>query len=404
MNSIYGKYSLHNFAYTIRCVLSKCIWAIYKIVRGNIQSYFNENGLQYFVDLEMSPEFNPKPFLYKWNPYFLKWGIKVPSVVSEYYSQMSGIRSDLYLTRNIAFNYIYPYLTRYEFIPAYADKNMETRLLDIHKVKKEIAIHLPETVVNNVNGIFFDQNDNEIDKENAIKIILLHQDDMIIKPSTGTYGGKGVMKINRKELTEKTIKKLLEQYNSNYTIQQIVKQHPDLASFNESSVNTIRIVTFRNSQKKRRILYSLIRYGGKGAINDNVCSGGGFTVINPNGKLKNRIKHVYKTMKCPTLQPEAINEIPYWNRIKEAALLLHGKLPHFDIVGWDFSLTSEGIPVLIEYNIRPGVGLQQAVGPMFTQEELDDIMSKVSKMKAQFESYPSVTFPDKLGFKSNWIK
>ena len=81
--------------------------------------------------------------------------------------------------------------------------------------------------------------------------------------------------------------------------------------------------------------------------------------------------------------------------LKEAALALHGRLPHLGIVGWDLCLTPDEKPLLLEFNPRPGVGLQQAVGPMFSREELDEIMERVSKVKADYRPVGVITYPDR---------
>lgn len=88
------------------------------------------------------------------------------------------------------------------------------------------------------------------------------------------------------------------------------------------------------------------------------------------------------------------NEIPCWEKIKASALALHSRLPQLGIVGWDFTLTPDETPVLIEFNPRPGVGLQQAVGPMFSKEDLDEIMKHVSKVKAEYRPLGILQFKD----------
>ena len=90
--------------------------------------------------------------------------------------------------------------------------------------------------------------------------------------------------------------------------------------------------------------------------------------------------------------------------MKDAALFLHGKLPHLNIVGWDFTLTPEETPVLIEFNPRPGVGLQQAVGPMFSKEDLDEIMEHVSMVKAEYRPLGILQYPDYPGRKTVHLK
>lgn len=354
----------------------------------------------YFFDNYMDPAFNYQKYQKQWNPYFLKYGIKERRTEGVYYGLKSGHESDLYMSRGLAFNVIYPYLARINYIPAYADKNMEARLLDIAKVQKEVEIQLPNAIIYNMSGVYYDSHDNEITKSEAINILTSYKKDMIVKPSSGTYGGDGVRKLYIKEgYSEEFINKILKEYNQEFVFQEVIKQHPDFAAFNPSSVNTVRIVTFRNAKKERRVLFSIMRFGGKDSIKDNICSGGGYCVLDKDsGKLIDRRKIQYYTLEKPLIDSSLPNSIPYYDKIKKAALRLHGQFPHFDICGWDFTITPDGIPVLIEYNIRPGHGLQEGVGPFFTKEEMNEIMSNVKNRKEFYSLKGNIVYPDKPGY------
>ena len=112
------------------------------------------------------------------------------------------------------------------------------------------------------------------------------------------------------------------------------------------------------------------------------------------GKLLNRKRYSYFVMDVPFLPDSMPDRIPCWEELKAAALTLHGRLPQLDIVGWDFALSPDGHPVFIEFNPRPGVGLQQAVGPMFSREDLDELMAHVSKVKAGYRPLAILKFED----------
>ena len=109
-------------------------------------------------------------------------------------------------------------------------------------------------------------------------------------------------------------------------------------------------------------------------------------------------------MNVPMVPETMPDKIPNWELIKTVALALHEKLPQLDIVGWDFTLDPDGHPVLIEFNPRPGVGLQQAIGPMFSIDELDEIMGHVSKVKAEYYPLGVVSFKDQPGRKTIHLK
>lgn len=393
---------MHSFNLKIRHYLSSFFFKLYKLSKGNIEDHFTEKGIRYATDHELPSNVDYSSYKHQYSNYFKKWGLKVPMIVSEYCSRMSGIRSDTYLTRDLSFNYIYPYLVRYEFCPAYADKNIEARVLNIKKIQEKIDVLIPHTIVSNMNGIFFNDKEEEITAEQAAKILDQYNQDTVIKPSLGTYGGVGVVKLDHIIYDKSKYLKVFEDYKKDFLVQEIVKQHPDLASFNESSINTIRIVTYRKPNKERKVLYTIIRYGGKGMFKDNSSAGGGFSVINRDGTLKDRIIHIYRTSELKMLPESVVNKIPYFDRILDAALALHGQLPYFDIMGWDFALSPEGHPLLIEYNIRPGYGHQSGAGPMFSEEDLDEIMPHVMNHRKTFVAKPYVHYNEKWGFDSFW--
>ena len=106
----------------------------------------------------MDPQFPWKKYVGKDNPYFKKWGFKVSQLDAEYYSRVSGVRADHYVTRSMAVHYIYPYLDRYDLVPAYMDKNIQNKLLQLPDT--DLGVTTTEAIVNNSNGIFFDGNDD----------------------------------------------------------------------------------------------------------------------------------------------------------------------------------------------------------------------------------------------------
>ena len=62
------------------------------------------------------------------------------------------------------------------------------------------------------------------------------------------------------------------------------------------------------------------------------------------------------------------------------------------------SITQEGIPVLIEFNTRPCVELKQiSSGPVFSKEDLDEIMPEIAKYKVGVKSMPIVYFKNNPG-------
>lgn len=388
--------------YNIHDKIGKEFFKVWKKIAPSLTARYQYFDTRMFLSNEMCKEFEWKKYVNKKNPYFKKWGFDVSQLDAEYYSRVSGIKADHYVTRSMAVHYIYPYLDRYDFVPAYMDKNSQKALLRLPDAKLDVS--MPEEVVYNSNDVFFSGDGIECSKEEAVKILMDYGADLILKPSVETFGGHGVIMVSA-NTGKAQFEELIKKYRCNFTFQKIVQQHPIMAQFNPTSVNTVRVVTYRDFKRERRVLYACVRFGGEGSVMDNVCSGGGYTSVDIiTGHLKDRKRYSYFVMNVPMVPETMPDKIPNWELIKSVALALHERLPQLDIVGWDFTLDPDGHPVLIEFNPRPGVGLQQAIGPMFSIDELDEIMGHVSKVKAEYYPLGVVSFKDQPGRKTIHLK
>jgi len=377
--------------------LARIVFRVWRKIAPSMQERFQDFDTRMFVKNEMCPDFDWKRHINRTNSYFKDWGFNISDLDAAYYSRVSGVKAAHYVTRSMAVHYIYPYLDRYDFVPAYMDKNIQARLLGLPC--EAVDVLMPENVICNSNGVFFDFDGNECSAESAADMLVSYGEDMMLKPSVETFGGRGVCKVD-KGTGKDVFLSLFGNYNANFVFQKIVRQHPVLAAYNPSSVNTVRIVTYRKPDRSIKILYSCLRFGGEGSVMDNVCSGGGYTGIDiETGHLRDRKRYNYFIMDMPAMDDSLPDELPCWEKIKSAALALHKRLPQMDIIGWDFSLTPDEIPVLIEFNPRPGVGLQQAVGPMFSKEDLDELMERISKVNVDCVPLGIVSYPDKPGYR-----
>ena len=130
----------------------------------------------------------------------------------------------------------------------------------------------------------------------------------MIKKTYSSSIGKNIYKLFLKQIQKilKRIKKLYsEVIKSGFLFQETVKQHPDLNKLNPSSLNTIRIDTFINSDSKIDIISAYIRMSTNESHVDNIISGGcmvginlqtgsfkkyGYSMIKPMG-----VKSIYRT-------------------------------------------------------------------------------------------------------------
>lgn len=139
--------------------------------------------------------------------------------------------------------------------------------------------------------------------------------------------------------------------------EELICQTEQMASFNPSSVNTIRFMTVAYPNGEADVIATFIKIGRKGACVDNAGAGGNvdaaidiqtgriYNVIQFNGwRKRNEIEKHPDT----GVQLEGI-VIEDWDNIKNKVLKYQQSLPFLKAAGWDIALTKEG-PIVIEVN------------------------------------------------------
>ena len=154
----------------------------------------------------------------------------------------------------------------------------------------------------------------------------------------------------------------------------------------------MRLYTYRRLDGTYAFLYPFahMRFGGKGAIKDNVSQGGGTCLINADGTVDDRV-YRFKNMVVSSLKQETGVEnliIPNYQGVIDTLLKMHRRLPYFDFVGWDVTVLPDGDPLLIEFNLVPSVeGPQMMAGPMFG-DYLDEVIDRARQVEcAKLQTY-----------------
>ena len=176
----------------------------------------------------------------------------------------------------------------------------------------------------------------------------------IAKPSRGGSGA-GVTIIDLKNFNsdiEKAFDYLLS-FHSPFIVEELIEQSPELAKWNASSLNTIRVPSFL-TKKGHRVVYPSIRIGRAGSIVDNAGSGGTFAAIDPEtGKIisKGFDKRGKRYDKHPDSNTTYLGEqIPSWDKLLEFVHNLHATLLHeHKYVAFDVALSTKGW-VVVEGN------------------------------------------------------
>lgn len=324
------------------------------------------------MEEQLLPEgYDASELPYKPLDYFKQYGFKVSSAFPEIYKRCNGIVSDKYIPASLYFYYISPYLVNMNLSMAYVDKNMYFRHFP--------DVRQPKTIFHNMSGRFYTTEMQEATFDEAVET-LSKKEKFIIKPAIESGRGRDVKMWIGGGISE--LRNILNDYESNYIIQEVVTQHPDMGKLNPTSLNTCRLYTYRRvGTSEYMLLGAAVRFGGKGAYRDNACTGGGFCKINDDGSVEDAI-HNYRRFGWGSLKAEKGLEglrIPNYDKVLETALRLHKTIPYMDLIGWDIAVDEEGEPVLIELNQYPDCEFLQIFnGPMFG-EYTDELLERISK-------------------------
>lgn len=290
-------------------------------------------------------------------PFWNRYGIKPEKMWYDLYCYKDGRYDPRYIPGDLYWKKIYPALNEPRFRHAYTDKCFYNQLFPYLKQ--------PRTILRNSNNCFFDGSFGKIISFAQAKSILESAERFVIKPSIYSGEGVDIFFYEKDDNRDLDIESLMKSYRSNYIVQEVLAQHEVLASIHPESLNTIRVISFL-FQGEVHISSSILRMGVGGSRFDNVSKGGFACPIRPDGRLEKEA--VNKKSQWVTTHPGgtvfADVKIPSCERILDAIRRAHKDIPHFRIIGWDFSVDESGEPVLIEYNGAPGLN-QVSCGPLF---------------------------------------
>ena len=307
-------------------------------------------------------------------PFWEKYGLKPDIRWFQYYGYVNQkfdphiIPADLYYTD------IY-----YSLNDSRYDDVLDNKFFSEYFVK---GIKKAHTIVKYGNGLFLTDDFELITKEEALEIINKYG-KVLIKP-TDTGQGKGIELLDFNKNYDEAVKSFEEKISDgDFIVQELIKQSDQLARFNSSSVNTIRVISLIVDNKVE-ILSKILRVGSKGSFIDNYSQGGMSRPIDDEGVLKTyafvKENKVYVDNEGNQLTEEKI--IGY-DKIIEEIKKYHKRIPHLRMIGWDFAIDQDYEPVFIEYNGYVGEN-QREDGPAFnkfTEKVLDYYYDKKNNKK-----------------------
>lgn len=221
------------------------------------------------------------------------------------------------------------------------------------------GIRTPTTLVSINRGRFFSPGAGEISQAEVAR--LLEGKEAFIKSATG-WGGVGAFRLHADgsihkadgSKTGRRLPKLLTKIKGmDYLIQEMIQQDDRFSAVANSSINTVRCVTFRDRLGDIHIAASTWRMGDGRSVIDNGTSGGIVCGIDP---ATGRILGPGRTLAGASHEKHPLSgfefegaEVPDIQVIFETAKAAHRALGTGASVGWDVAMTPDG-PMIIEGN------------------------------------------------------
>lgn len=269
----------------------------------------------------------------------LRYGAGYYDYVMYGFYDMNGKQRDTYLTR-VRNKKVCELMNQPGFSDEFDDKNVFNR---------RFASYLHRDIL-----------DADAATPEEFEAFLADKEAFFAKPKHGSCGN-GIEKLYKADFRDTAAVMEYVRGKDLNVLEEVLKQHPDMARLHPQSVNTMRIVT-DVADGHVYIAYIVVKIGTGDGFCDNSGQGGVICRVDPEtGKIcsvaTDDYFHVYE--KHPTtgvpfkgyqlpMVPQAIA------LVKQAALVVK-EIRH---VGWDVAITPEG-PVIIEGNDYPGTDLCQ---------------------------------------------
>ena len=273
------------------------------------------------------------------------------------------------LPEDIGDSVIEHYLNPQEYRPFYMDKNMFGRYLrPVEALPRELLRRIGKSPVF-LGGDYLPSPIGIRSSAGEIAGAFSGTDRLILKPAENSNSGANIHLFLRRydeEGKEAFVDgngraldgAFLKRYNygGSFVLQEALEQHPYLAQFCDTSVNTMRLCMYRSVVDESVMMFAAaLRIGHTGSIVDNLHAGGGFVKVDvETGELGHTVYDQYGGM------TESLNgidfggdfRIPEWASVRAFAESVVCQIDHMRLISLDVMLDKEGHPRLIEFNVK----------------------------------------------------
>lgn len=219
------------------------------------------------------------------------------------------------------------------------------------------GLAIPKTILVRSNGFYYDSNRQPITESKA-RTVLEDAGRVFMKPSIGEAGGRGVAALHlsggQDRVGGSTIDGLLQGAPKDFIVQEAISQHEAYATLHPESVNTVRVVTYFLDGEVHT-WPTIMRMGAHGGSVDNAHADGLFIGVENDGSLLDWATNMdgERFKKHPSTGVKFSGYVvPGIAEMEAVAARSHGRMPGMGLVSWDFALGEDGVPILVETNLR----------------------------------------------------
>lgn len=178
---------------------------------------------------------------------------------------------------------------------------------------------------------------------------------VIAKPAAGE-GGAGIGIYETSDISDVVAWRARLVERDQTLLEEVLTQHDDLNALYPDSVNTVRMITYRDPQGHLHVIASVLRIG-NGAVIDNFASGGMFTMLDDDGVALypgvDKQSNIYRKHPVTGTTIKGL-QVPFYPEVVTMIAEAAKRLPTVPYVGWDIAITPDG-PALIEANHNSSV-------------------------------------------------
>lgn len=284
-----------------------------------------------------------------------------------FYYAKTGVEDPRFVPDDVFHRIIRPKLNDKRLAAAWSDKAYTDWVVR--------GVKTVRSVVRCVEGRLLNEQFELIDEKRA-NYIMNEYEALVLKPTMFTDTGKNVVLAH----APFAIDEIIAQYGRFFVAQLPLKQHPDMALLNESSVNTVRIDTVL-LEHEAHVLSGFVKVGRPGDFTDN---GGGEKDRVFIGIVNERFQNYALDHDCnkfriiPSGYDYAGKRVPFFEEMCKTVEKAHTAIAHFGMAFWDVSVDCNGEPTIVEMNLRyPDSYIPQVASGPFFGDYTEDVLKFV---------------------------